>query len=105
MFPAFPPSTEPRKESPRQKQLVLEISDWLGPWPAVSVPTFKTISPAGAAPPVSAPMCVSSARASVCAVIVMAPGVVAALPPKISVRIWPLSRRTSAAGLPEPVTP
>jgi hypothetical protein len=37
-------------------------------------------------------------RASVCAVIVMAPGVVAALPPPIVVKMTLLSRLTVAAG-------
>ena len=93
MLPAFPVVESMRG-------LPLEIVEL----PAVSVPTFKTISPAGPVPTVSAPMC-ALARASVCAVIVMAPGVVAAVPPTINVPMTPWSRLTWAAGLPEPVTP
>ena len=70
----------------------------------VSVPTFKVMLPAGAAPSVSARM-TALARASVCAVIVMVAGVLAEVPPLIPVAIVLWSRLTLVAGLPEPVTP
>ena len=79
MLPAFPVAKSGGKS---KGALLLDIVELA----AVSVSTFKVIPPAGAAPLVSALMPTPlSCRASACAVIVMAPGVVAALPPKIIV--------------------
>ena len=99
MLPAFP-AIESAAE------LLLEIAEKN---PAVvSVSTLKVISPAGAAPDVLALMLspLSICRSSVCAVIVMAPGVLAALPPNIT-EVMPLmpTRLTWAAGLPAPLIP
>ena len=94
MLPAFP-----AVES--LKMLLLSISESLA---TVSVPTFKVMLPAGAAPRAPARM-TASARASVCAVIVMVAGVLVEVPPLIPVVIMLWSRLTLVAGLPEPVTP
>ena len=71
-----------------------------GPPIVVRVPTLKVMSPAGAAPKVSAVISVPLAKVTVSAVNVMAPGVLAALPPLIVVRTVAFSRNTVFAAVP-----
>ncbi len=71
-----------------------------GPPVVVRVPTLKVMSPAGAAPEVSAVMCVPLAKVTESAVNVMAPGLLFALPPLIVVRTMAFSRNTVFAAVP-----
>src|SRR5437016_3335357 len=98
MRPAFPVDGTGVVTS--KGRLLLGIIELL----AVSVPPCKAMLPAGAAPVVSARI-FQELAASVCAVIVIAPGIVAALPPEISLLIQLLSKLTLVAELPGPLTP
>src|ERR1043165_9672117 len=100
MLPAFPAVYS-------LEELLLEINELL----VVSVSAFNMISPAGAAPLVSAciipppPNPVLSVMLTVWAVMAIVAGLVEEFPPAIVVLMVLLSRLTLVAGLPGPVTP